>query len=306
MRGRLVAVLLLAATAASGNEGVAELVTVRQGDMLLAVAQSRMDGPVEVTLSAAAPLPASEPALPVRRVLGPRERAVLARLAGDRGSTSLLLSSTPGEPHAVPRNVVYSLPVEESRFELGQGFHGGYSHADEANRYAVDLIVAEGTPVLAARSGVVMQAMSGFDQGGTDRLLADRANLVRVLHDDGSMALYAHLRESGVTVQAGQAVTLGQVIGYAGSTGFSGGPHLHFAVQVNGGGRLLSVPFRMIGPDGFLPLRRSRKQVQCSRSLDPACGDLSPGTIPAPNRSTNNAANRSPRRRENAAMDQNE
>ena len=56
-------------------------------------------------------------------------------------------------------------------------------------------------------------------------------------------------------LRAGDVVTLGQVIGYAGSTGFSSGPHLHFALQVNGGGRLVSVPFRMIGPDGFLPLR---------------------------------------------------
>jgi murein DD-endopeptidase MepM/ murein hydrolase activator NlpD len=258
VRRWLGAALMLAAaanTAAGANEGVAELVTVRQGDTLLAVAQSRMDGPVEVTLSATGAAPASEPALPVQRVLGPRERAVLARLAAADGSQSLLLLATPGQPHAVARDVVYSLPVEESDFELGQGFHGGYSHADEANRYAVDLIVAEGTAVLAARSGVVMQATSGFNEGGTDRSLADRANLIRVLHEDGSMALYAHLREGGVTVQAGQQVTLGQVIGYAGSTGFSSGPHLHFAVQVNGGGRLVSVPFRMIGPDGFLPLR---------------------------------------------------
>jgi murein DD-endopeptidase MepM/ murein hydrolase activator NlpD len=255
MRRWFYGLLLSAAATAGANEGVAELETVRQGDALLAVARSRMDGPVEVTLSAVGAAPASEPALPVQRVLAPRERVVLARLAADGGPQSLVLSATPGEPHAVPRDMVYSLPVEESDFELGQGFHGGYSHADEANRYAVDLIVAEGTPVLAARSGVVMQATSGFNEGGTDRSLAARANLIRVLHDDGSMGLYAHLREGGVTVQAGQAVTLGQVIGYAGSTGFSSGPHLHFAVQVNGGGRLVSVPFRMIGPHGFLPLR---------------------------------------------------
>jgi murein DD-endopeptidase MepM/ murein hydrolase activator NlpD len=77
-----------------------------------------------------------------------------------------------------------------------------------------------------------------------------------VLHDDGSMALYAHLREGGVLVRAGERVTLGQMIGYSGSTGYSSGPHLHFAVQVNGGLQLVSVPFRMIGPHGYLPLQR--------------------------------------------------
>ena len=171
------------------------------------------------------------------------------------GRHSLQLTATPGEPSRIARDVVYSLPVDETRFELGQGFHGGFSHQDEANRYAVDLIVAEGTPVLAARSGVVMQALSGFREGGTDPSLADRANQVRVLHEDGSMGLYAHLQEGAVFVRAGEKVTLGQVIGRAGSTGYSTGPHLHFAVQVNGGMRLVSIPFRMIGPDGLLPLR---------------------------------------------------
>ena len=242
----------LAGTPAGASEGVADLVMVRQSDRLLAVAQNRMHGPVEVVLDGAV---ASDPPLPLQRVLRSGERLELAQLPAGSGDQSLVLTATPGEPHVVARDVVYSLPVEESDFELGQGFHGGFSHGDEANRYAVDLIVAEGTAVLAARSGVVMQAMSGYSEGGADRSLAGRANLVRVLHDDGSMALYAHLREGGVTVRAGDAVTLGQVIGYAGSTGFSSGPHLHFALQVNGGGRLVSVPFRMIGPDGFLPLR---------------------------------------------------
>lgn len=252
MRSLLLACALLGAAAAGADEGVTDLVMVRQSDRLLAVAQNRMSGPVEVVLEGTA---ASDPPLPLQRVLAAGERVVLAELPSGAPSEALVMTATPGEPHAVARDVVYSLPVEESGFELGQGFHGGFSHGDEANRYAVDLIVAEGTAVLAARSGVVMQAMSGYSEGGADRSLAGRANLIRVLHDDGSMALYAHLREGGVTVRAGDAVTLGQVIGYAGSTGFSSGPHLHFALQVNGGGRLVSVPFRMIGPDGFLPLR---------------------------------------------------
>ena len=253
---RLIAGILLLSMSAPtiADQGVADLVTVRRSDRLLAVAQNRLSGPVEVVLASSGHL-ASDPPLPLQRVLAPGERATLAELPSGTGDQALTLTATPGEPHAVPRDVVYSLPVEESQFELGQGFHGGFSHGDEANRYAVDLIVAEGTAVLAARAGVVMQATSGFNEGGTDRSLAGRANLIRVLHDDGSMALYAHLREGGVTVRAGDAVTLGQVIGYAGSTGFSSGPHLHFALQVNGGGRLVSVPFRMIGPHGFLPLR---------------------------------------------------
>ncbi len=241
------------------SEGPVGLVMVREGQTWVAYADNRLGGPVEVELSASELTGMdTDAALPLRRVLPPRQRVALLRMTagGSGGRHALQLDATPGEPGQVARDVVYSLPVDEARFELGQGFHGGFSHQDEANRYAVDLIVAEGTPVLAARGGVVMQAISGFREGGADVALADRANQIRVLHEDGSMALYAHLQEAAVFVRAGDRVTLGQVIGRTGSTGFSTGPHLHFAVQVNGGMRLVSIPFRMIGPDGFLPLRR--------------------------------------------------
>jgi murein DD-endopeptidase MepM/ murein hydrolase activator NlpD len=257
--GWLCLLLLWAPLAPAQSGGPADLVVVRQGQDLVAYAQNRLGGPVEVELSATelSGMDSDVP-LPLRRVLPANQRLPLVRLTahGPGGRHALQLSATPGEPGRVARVVGYSLPVDEARFELGQGFHGGFSHQDEANRFAVDLIVAEGTAVLAARSGVVMQATSGFSEGGSDPALADRANQVRVLHDDGSMALYAHLQEGAVFVRAGDAVALGQVIGRAGSTGYSTGPHLHFAVQVNGGMRLVSIPFRMIGPEGFLPLRR--------------------------------------------------
>jgi murein DD-endopeptidase MepM/ murein hydrolase activator NlpD len=250
---RLAAVVLLALPAIAGAqaEAPAELVTVRQGSALLVIARNRCDGPVEVELSGNA---AGDRALPLRELIPAGASVPLLRLPADAAAPLLNLDAVPGQPYVQARDVMYSLPVEESNYELGQGFHGGFSHEDAANRYAVDLIVPEGTAVLAARAGVVMQASSGFRDGGVDPGLAGRANQIRILHDDGSMALYAHLQENGAVVRRGQRVTLGQVIGYTGNTGYSSGPHLHFAVQVNGGMQLISVPFRMIGPNGQLPL----------------------------------------------------
>ena len=251
--------LLLVFTLPVGAAELAQLSVHRQGGEQVAVAANRSAGPLEVELLADHWQGMdSEPGLPHRRVLAPGEQATMARLwpVAEGGRHELRLLAVPGQPHVQARDVVYSLPVEESDFELGQGFHGGYSHGDEANRYAIDLIVDEGTPVLAARDGTVVATMSGHARGGADRSLAGQANFVRVLHEDGSMALYAHLQEGGVSVRTGDRIHLGQVLGYAGSTGFSSGPHLHFAVQVNGGMRLVSVPFRMIGPDGYLPLKR--------------------------------------------------
>lgn len=255
-RTALAALALLPALAAA--QSLADLAVVRQGDSQAAIATNRSGGPVQVELVATQWQDMhAEPALPLQRVLRPGERATLAVLspAGPAPRQALELWIVPGEPHAVPRDVVYSLPVEESVFRLGQGFHGSYSHADEANRYAVDLEVPEGTPVLAARDGVVLSVASGHGDGAPDPSLAGAANYIRVLHEDGTMALYGHLREGGVFVRPGHRVTLGQVIGESGNTGFSSGPHLHFVLQVNAGMRLESVPFRMIGPDGFLPLR---------------------------------------------------
>jgi murein DD-endopeptidase MepM/ murein hydrolase activator NlpD len=94
----------------------------------------------------------------------------------------------------------------------------------------------------------VMQVESDFEKAGLDReKYGGRANFVRVLHDDGTMGLYAHLKPEGVLVRVGQRVRQGQRIGLSGNTGFTTGPHLHFAVQVNRGMRLVSIPFRLDG-----------------------------------------------------------
>ncbi|MGZ8097407.1 MAG: M23 family metallopeptidase, partial [Methylosarcina sp.] len=71
-----------------------------------------------------------------------------------------------------------------------------------------------------------------------------------ILHDDGSMAVYAHMELEKAQVQPGEAVAVGQLLGYSGNTGYSTGPHLHFAVQYNQGMKLISVPFTFRTPLG--------------------------------------------------------
>ena len=201
------------------------------------------------------------PSLPLRQVLpASAQRVLVSRIRivtpEQPAGYGLSMLAMPGDPRSQARAVNYSLPLNDhSGWQIGQGVHGGFSHHDEQNLYAVDLVVPEGTPVLAARAGVVMQTESGYDRAGLNAdKYGDRANLVRIVHDDGSMAIYAHLQENGVFVRVGQRVELGQQIGLTGNTGFSSGPHLHFCLQVNRGMRLVSVPFRMVGPKGYLPL----------------------------------------------------
>jgi hypothetical protein len=239
---------------------LADLEVVRNGDTSDVYVSNRLGGPLEVSLALTeARNVTAMPELPLRQLLPARSRVLLSKIlpgAGQVASYAVGMSAMPGDPHAIPDDVVYALPMDESSpWEVGQGFHGGFSHTDEQNRYAVDLIVPTGTPILAARDGVVMQVESGFDKNGLNKQkYAERANLVRVLHSDGTMAVYAHLQEDGVYVRVGEHVTVGQQIAASGNTGYSSGPHLHFCLQINTGMRLVSIPFRMVTSRGYLPL----------------------------------------------------
>lgn len=61
------------------------------------------------------------------------------------------------------------------------------------------------------------------------------------------MTLYAHLKTGSGVVGPGQHVKAGQLLALSGNTGYSTGPHLHFAVQRNDGTRLISIPFNLKG-----------------------------------------------------------
>ncbi len=199
----------------------------------------------------------SEPPLPHRFVLprsGEHALAVVSALDRRRESSyQVHVNAVPGDPAATPDpRAQYGLPFPPgTRYLVSQGFGGGYSHTDEQNYHAVDLGVAEGTPILAARDGVVIEVERDFYESGADRSrLAARANMVRVLHEDGTMAVYAHLAYESTLVSPGRVVLAGQRIGAAGATGFATGPHLHFVIQRNSGMRLVSTPFQFSAADG--------------------------------------------------------
>lgn len=161
--------------------------------------------------------------------------------------------SVPATAPAHADDVVYRLPFSAAPVRIDQGFGGSFSHTDPANRYALDFALPQGTPVLAARDGVVTEVRDDFREAERDpSRFGGGANLVRIRHADGSTAVYAHLAPGGVAVRVGQSVRTGDPLGRSGNTGLSTGPHLHFAVQLNRGARLESVPFRMAGPLGEL------------------------------------------------------
>lgn len=196
----------------------------------------------------------AEPPLPLAVTLGAYENRQVARIQQADptrpGQFGISYTAIPGRPLRLTASTYqYRYPfARRDQSSLGQGFNGSFSHTDLQSRYAVDLGVAEGTPVLAARAGRVMLVEEDFEGAGLDRQrYGERANSVRIEHEDGTMAVYAHLAFESVVVSGGQHVKAGQMLGAAGNTGFSTGPHLHFAVQINDGQELHSIPFEFEG-----------------------------------------------------------
>lgn len=152
---------------------------------------------------------------------------------------------TPGNMLALHQaDIAYGLPyAKDEYFRIVQGFGGGYSHQG-ASKYAVDFAMPIGTPIHAARAGVVIDLVAHNSLGGANRDYAQYANYVVILHDDDTTGEYYHLKQNGVAVTLGERIAAGQKIAYSGNTGFSSLPHLHFAVyRARPFGKYQSLPF---------------------------------------------------------------
>ena len=216
-----------------------------------------LGGPIEVRCALKdADNARTDPPLPRWMMVPAQTEVFLAEFqvvdpAVPRASGQVECQAMLGDPRASPpAGVRYASPLPAgTKFTLDQGFGGEFSHDGPENYYALDFGVPEGTPVLAARAGVVLQVEEDFRAHGLDPRFGDRANYVRVLHEDGSIAVYAHLAPASMLRRPGDRVVVGQLVGRSGNTGMSSAPHLHFSVQRNAGMRLVSLPFEVAGVD---------------------------------------------------------
>lgn len=138
----------------------------------------------------------------------------------------------------------YALPFEKGkRFRCGQGFNGPYTHHGEF-AFAVDFLMPIGTPIHAAREGTVIALEGKYDEGRLEPAYKGKDNYVQILHPDGTIGRYAHMRKGGIAVKIGQRVSAGELIAYSGNSGYSEAPHLHFdVVRVLDEKRSMTVPF---------------------------------------------------------------
>lgn len=253
----LASVFLAAATAhASQQDYPFKLVNRADAGRQIIMAQNSGPAPVRLHLSLTPDNAITNPASPIDVVIKPGESAAVATIEGKtpgrRYRVARSYKFSIGDPNAVPSSgATYRLPFMDGQTSsVGQAPGGKVTtHTGPDSRYAIDFIVPTGTPVLAARKGIVVDIDQGYTEGGNDIRL--KANHVLILHEDGTLALYSHLSSDSHAVSFGQTVDAGTLIGYSGNTGYLTGPHLHFAVLTNtrsddGTARYLSHPVKFV------------------------------------------------------------
>lgn len=127
-------------------------------------------------------------------------------------------------PWSLPIRYAAPIPTVVASGEFVWPLRGGISQYPRWYHMAIDVTGDVGTPIVAAKNGVVLQTIP--DSWGY-------GNNVIIDHGEGLSTLYAHL--SGFNVGPGDSVSAGStVIGWVGMTGRTSGPHVHFEVRQSG------------------------------------------------------------------------
>ncbi len=227
-----------------------------EGRRIEFVAENRFHAPVEVMLRfqrlSGIRYPDADEALRWTVPAGSESPLMVLEILGNTGAPAAeyqyeYVAGSPDAAHRPerPYRIPYALAT---RFMVTQAYPDTVTHRTPDSAHAVDFAMPVGTDIFAARGGVVFAVTSQNYRGGLDTSRdGARANVVQILHDDGTFAVYAHLNWNSIRVKPGDRVQRGQYIADSGNTGFSTGPHLHFAVLRNAGMRLESVPVTFEG-----------------------------------------------------------
>ena len=116
---------------------------------------------------------------------------------------------------------LFIYPLKGSRLSSPFGWRDDPISGVRRHHAAVDLSAPQGTPVFAAMEGTVL--VLSYDR--------TYGNFIILSHPGGYQTMYAHL--NSFSIKQGGQVAQGAQIGTVGNTGYSTGPHLHFAIFKN-------------------------------------------------------------------------
>ena len=242
---------------------------ILRGETLEIRARNLSNFPITYTLRAQTD--AGHEASAITRTPAPREASTALTLetGGDRGNADVDLSFewAVGEFDANhDDDHIYALPYAPGRsYRILQGYGARFSHRG-LEEFAIDFDMAEGTPVHAARGGIVARVEERNNRGCWRDGCGQYANFIVILHSDGTTGEYYHLKQHGVLVDVGERVEQGQKIGLSGNTGHSALPHLHFAVyRPTTWGETQSIPIRFRSADGLVSRIRSGGRHQATQ-----------------------------------------
>lgn len=148
-------------------------------------------------------------------------------------------------------------PVEAHKLTItqadGRTLGGRLTHLQNLGlEHAVDISGKFGSLIVAAKAGVVVYAENRSPDGACSREgLRNRPdNQIVVLHNDGTEAVYGHLRQGSLRVRVGQRVTEGDPLAEMGSSGWTPGTHLHFHLGGLTPSRYRTLPLVFLCSDG--------------------------------------------------------
>ena len=154
----------------------------------------------------------------INKELKEAERKYAAQLAALEAEKNANINMSSGDWY-------WPLP---GRYKISSLFGGRIDpiHGQRANHTGTDIPAPGGTPIYAAKDGVVTTV-------NANKNASSYGYYCIISHGSGYATLYAHQNQVPI-VKEGQTVSKGQVIGYVGTTGRSTGNHLHFELRVNG------------------------------------------------------------------------
>ena len=153
---------------------------------------------------------------------------------------------------------LYRLPYADERsYAVIQTWGSPLSHTGPEH-YTIDFGMPVGTPVHAAREGVVVAVEQSHERGCWSGDCVQFANYVAIRHSDDTIGEYLHLHKDGVLVSEGETVRRGQQIALSGNTGYTNAPHLHFGVYMTtSDGHRRSIDIRFESSTGIVSRPRT-------------------------------------------------